>query len=76
MSATITKKESRRRFAADKKTFPIGGIDRHNDVGKPCEICGKDETRGHCIEDSDCAYVCTHCWWVRADRKINMFGEG
>ena len=70
---TITQRESRRRYAENKRTFPHGGIDDHNDANKPCECCGRDQTRGDCFEDKDCAYICNYCYWTRTDRKLDLY---
>ena len=65
---TITKKESKAREKANKAIFPLGLIDLHNDMKKPCECCGKDKTAGNCFEDSDGAHICNYCYWTRTDR--------
>ena len=65
---TITKTESKRRSRANKRTFPLGLIDLHNDANKPCERCENDSTRGECWEDSDGAHICNYCYWTRTDR--------
>jgi len=60
----ISKTEAKRRERTNRKMFPGGLIDIHNDKNKPCECCGKDSTRGNCFEDKDGTFLCNYCYWT------------